>query len=262
MIVRTVALVAVLALAAPGMLEAREQWGSYGTQQAYNEGYQRGVRTGEDDGRRSESFNYADESDYRRANAGYRREYTATRSRIARSSGAASSRATARATSATAIATGGLDRGRTDAAMVRGRTDAATVRGRMGAATVRSGTGTTATTGTISRFRPGSTTATNAGSTTGAIGAATIRLRRAGIATGTAATTGATARATRTRSCIATHSGRATSVGTWTAGPTLPVTVRGGRSSGPLKKRGLNFELRTSNFELSEKAVPGPWSEF
>ena len=75
MIVRTVALVSVLALAAPEMLEAREQWGSSGTQQAYNEGYQRGVRTGEDDGRRSESFNYADESDYRRANAGYRREY-------------------------------------------------------------------------------------------------------------------------------------------------------------------------------------------
>ena len=75
MIVRTVALVSVLALAAPEMIEAREQWGSYGTQQAYNEGYQRGVRSGEDDGRRSESFNYADESDYRRANAGYRREY-------------------------------------------------------------------------------------------------------------------------------------------------------------------------------------------
>ena len=75
MLVRSVALVSVLALAAPVMLDAREQWGSYGSQQAYNEGHQRGLRSGEDDGRRGESFNYADESDYRRADAGYRREY-------------------------------------------------------------------------------------------------------------------------------------------------------------------------------------------
>ena len=75
MVVRSVALVSVLALAAPVMLEARDQWGRDGTQQAYNEGYNRGVRSGEEDARRRESYNYTDESDYRRADAGYRREY-------------------------------------------------------------------------------------------------------------------------------------------------------------------------------------------
>ena len=38
-------------------------------------GLQRGLRAGEEDGRRSESFNFTDEGDYRRADAGYRREY-------------------------------------------------------------------------------------------------------------------------------------------------------------------------------------------
>jgi hypothetical protein len=75
MIVRSVALVSVLALGAPVMLEAREQWGQYGTQQAYDQGYQRGTRSGEEDGRRGESFNFSDETDYRRADAGWRREY-------------------------------------------------------------------------------------------------------------------------------------------------------------------------------------------
>jgi hypothetical protein len=74
MVARSIALVSVLALAAPVMLEARDQWGSYGNQ-AYNEGYQRGVRSGDEDSRRNESYNYADESDFRRADAGYRREY-------------------------------------------------------------------------------------------------------------------------------------------------------------------------------------------
>jgi flagellar biosynthesis/type III secretory pathway protein FliH len=74
--IRSVALISVLALATPvALLDAREQWGAPGLQQAYNEGYQRGVRSGEDDGRRGESFNYTDESDFRRADAGYRREY-------------------------------------------------------------------------------------------------------------------------------------------------------------------------------------------
>ena len=75
MVVRSIALVSVLALAAPIMLEAREQRGYYGNQQAYNEGYQRGVRSGDEDGRRGESFSFSDESDFRRADAGYRREY-------------------------------------------------------------------------------------------------------------------------------------------------------------------------------------------
>jgi flagellar biosynthesis/type III secretory pathway protein FliH len=75
MVVRSVALVSVLALAAPVMLEARDQWGPNGTQQAYNEGYNRGVRSGEEDGRRRESYNFNDESDFRRGDIGYRREY-------------------------------------------------------------------------------------------------------------------------------------------------------------------------------------------
>jgi flagellar biosynthesis/type III secretory pathway protein FliH len=49
--------------------------GPNGGQQAYNEGYNRGVRSGEEDGRRRESYNFTDESDYRRADFGYRREY-------------------------------------------------------------------------------------------------------------------------------------------------------------------------------------------
>ena len=232
MIVRTVALVSVLALAAPEMLEAREQWGSYGTQQAYNEGYQRGVRSGEDDGRRSESFNYADESDYRRANAGYRREY----------GNQESYRTEFRRGFEQGYRTG-YERygyrngrpgpwanGRGNGPWANGRGNGPWANGRGNGPVGNGNYGNYGSTGTISRFRPGSTTATNAGSTTGAIGAATIRLRRAGIAMGTTATTGATARARRTRSCIAMHSGRATSVGTWTGGPTLPVTVRGGRS--------------------------------
>lgn len=57
------------------MLEAREQWGQYGAQPGFDQGYQRGVRAGEDDGRRGESFNFIDESDYRRPDTGWRREY-------------------------------------------------------------------------------------------------------------------------------------------------------------------------------------------
>jgi flagellar biosynthesis/type III secretory pathway protein FliH len=43
--------------------------------QAYDEGYQRGLRAGLDDGQRNRDFNYASKSDYRNADAGYRREY-------------------------------------------------------------------------------------------------------------------------------------------------------------------------------------------
>jgi hypothetical protein len=74
MVVRSVALVSALVLGAPLMLHA-QQWGTSGNRQAYNEGYQRGLRSGEDDFRRGESFNYTDESDFRRGDIGYRREY-------------------------------------------------------------------------------------------------------------------------------------------------------------------------------------------
>jgi hypothetical protein len=43
--------------------------------QAYGEGLERGVRAGEEDGRKRESFSFADESDYRSADAGYRSQY-------------------------------------------------------------------------------------------------------------------------------------------------------------------------------------------
>jgi hypothetical protein len=47
----------------------------YRNSQAYNEGYQRGTRAGGDDGQRNREFNYQNKSDYRNADAGYRREY-------------------------------------------------------------------------------------------------------------------------------------------------------------------------------------------
>jgi hypothetical protein len=47
---------------------------SYNTQ-AYNNGYDRGLRAGADDGQRNRAFNFANKSDYRNADAGYRSEY-------------------------------------------------------------------------------------------------------------------------------------------------------------------------------------------
>jgi hypothetical protein len=43
--------------------------------QAYNTGYDRGSRAGADDGQRNRDFNFVNKSDYRSADAGYRREY-------------------------------------------------------------------------------------------------------------------------------------------------------------------------------------------
>jgi hypothetical protein len=42
---------------------------------AYREGYDRGVRAGNDDGRRREPFRYEDEYEYRNGGAGYRPQY-------------------------------------------------------------------------------------------------------------------------------------------------------------------------------------------
>jgi hypothetical protein len=42
---------------------------------AFTEGYERGVRSGENDRRRSQAFSYIDDLTYRRATDGYRREY-------------------------------------------------------------------------------------------------------------------------------------------------------------------------------------------
>ena len=82
--VRRLALISVLVLAAPiaaqardqwGSAQPRDQWGSPSASSAYNEGYTRGVRAGEEDIRRGQSFDFRDEGDYRRADLGYRREF-------------------------------------------------------------------------------------------------------------------------------------------------------------------------------------------
>jgi hypothetical protein len=73
---------AALAMMVPvARLQAAPQWQPLPTQRysstspAYDEGYQRGVRAGENDGRLRRSFNFADESDYRRADTGYRSQF-------------------------------------------------------------------------------------------------------------------------------------------------------------------------------------------
>jgi len=81
---RRLGLISLLVLAAPiaaqardqwGSAQPRDQWGSRSASSAYNEGYTRGVRAGEEDIRRGQSFDFRDEGDYRRADLGYRREY-------------------------------------------------------------------------------------------------------------------------------------------------------------------------------------------
>ena len=42
---------------------------------AYRAGYERGIRGGEDDGRRNQAYSYANRSDYRSGDSGYRREF-------------------------------------------------------------------------------------------------------------------------------------------------------------------------------------------
>jgi len=81
---RSLALVFACALLTPVAAAAEPQWGiprpqgsngTYGTQTAYNEGYTRGVRAGDNDARRGDPFQYVDESDYRRGDAGYQSQY-------------------------------------------------------------------------------------------------------------------------------------------------------------------------------------------
>ena len=87
MATRFLTVIAAAALMVPAArLHAAPQWGVPGpsgwpsgysqtASPAYNEGYQRGIRSGEEDGRRGQSFNFTDESDYRRADTGYRSQY-------------------------------------------------------------------------------------------------------------------------------------------------------------------------------------------
>jgi hypothetical protein len=69
-----------IALAAPAIsiaAPAQFPWGSSRSPQqvAYNTGYDRGQRAGIDDSRRGDAFKFTDESDYKKADAGYRNEY-------------------------------------------------------------------------------------------------------------------------------------------------------------------------------------------
>jgi len=81
--IRSLAAIAALALVVPAArLHAAPQWSlqiqagrSPYASWGYDEGYQRGVRSGEEDGRRGQSFNFTDESDYRRADMGYRSQF-------------------------------------------------------------------------------------------------------------------------------------------------------------------------------------------
>jgi hypothetical protein len=69
-----------LACAAPvsgqwGRPDTRYGYGASVDRIAYDNGFREGYREGERDGRNGERFRYEDESDYRRADIGYRREY-------------------------------------------------------------------------------------------------------------------------------------------------------------------------------------------
>ncbi len=83
---RHLTLLAALVVAAPvAQLNAQQPWGPSGSvygpyaprfsQIAQDEGYRRGVSCGENDRRRGAAFNFTNESDYRRADVGYRSAY-------------------------------------------------------------------------------------------------------------------------------------------------------------------------------------------
>jgi hypothetical protein len=69
-------LAGVFALAAPSAASAAApQWGLSVPQAAYNEGYERGVRAGNDDARRGDRYDFVDEGDYRKGDPGSRSQY-------------------------------------------------------------------------------------------------------------------------------------------------------------------------------------------
>jgi hypothetical protein len=61
-------------LAPPVASIAAAQWGPQGDY-GYTEGYDRGVRAGAEDSRRGDRYQFEDEGDYRRGDAGYRSQY-------------------------------------------------------------------------------------------------------------------------------------------------------------------------------------------
>jgi len=72
MSIRVAALVSALALTPASLAFA--QYRPYQSE-AYGQGLERGIRAGEEDSRRNQSFQFTDESDYRSADAGYRSQY-------------------------------------------------------------------------------------------------------------------------------------------------------------------------------------------
>jgi hypothetical protein len=72
MTTRVLAVAAVLALATPAVTSVQAQVAG---SPAYSEGLNRGLRAGEEDSRRGDAYNFTDENDYRRADAGYRSQY-------------------------------------------------------------------------------------------------------------------------------------------------------------------------------------------
>ena len=83
---RYLTLIAAVALAVPAAdLKAQQPWGPAGSvygpyaprysQVAQDEGYRRGLVAGQNDRRRGEPFSFTNESEYRRADLGYRSEF-------------------------------------------------------------------------------------------------------------------------------------------------------------------------------------------
>ncbi len=78
---RTLTLLAALALVTPSLAYAqRGEWVAPGSKRAdstpgYRAGYERGLRNGDDDGRRQRQFDFTGKSDYRSGDAGYRRDF-------------------------------------------------------------------------------------------------------------------------------------------------------------------------------------------
>jgi hypothetical protein len=78
---RILAVAAALAVAMPVVASAqRGGWTAPGSNRsidspAYREGYQRGIRDGEDDSRHNRRYDYAARSDYRSGDPGYRRDF-------------------------------------------------------------------------------------------------------------------------------------------------------------------------------------------
>ena len=235
MSIRVAALVSALALTPASLAFA--QYRPYQSE-AYGQGLERGIRAGEEDSRRGQSFQFTDESDYRSADAGYRSQYGPRelyRDEFRRGYEAGYRTGYSRY----ARGPNQNDPWYGDpAAAIRATRRRPTTRVSRTAARIRA----------ISPSRTATTTATSAAWTTATISAASIRSARAAIAAAITATTGATVRRTSTRCGIASRSGAGTSAGTTTGGATTAsassvVAVLTPRSSWKPEVRSQKLEL-------------------